>query len=79
MKINSKDFRVRFGEKVTLKECPTIVQPICTSKKLHQKLQEEHVEELSSPQHLYYAPRRYLKTDAKRRRELKLIHKQVWR
>ena len=33
MKINSKDFRVRSGKKVTLKEWPTIVKPFCKSKK----------------------------------------------
>src|ERR1017187_5100209 len=59
MKINSKDFRVRPGEKVKLKEWPTIVKPFCTSKKQHQKLLGEHVEELSSLQRLYYASNRY--------------------
>ena len=33
MKINSKDFRVRPGEKVKLKEWPTIVKPFYKSKK----------------------------------------------
>jgi hypothetical protein len=31
MKIISKDFRVEPGEKVTLREWPTIVKPICKS------------------------------------------------
>ena len=59
MKINSKDFRVRPGKKVKLKEWPTIVKPFCKSKKRYQKLLEEHVEELSSLQHLHYASNRY--------------------
>ena len=59
MKINSKDFRVPPGEKVKLREWPTIVKPFCKSKKRYQKLLEEHVEELSSLQHLHYASNRY--------------------
>jgi probable phosphoglycerate mutase len=50
MKINSKDFRVRPGEKVKLRERPTMVKPFCKSKKRYQKLLGEHVEELSSLQ-----------------------------
>jgi PPK2 family polyphosphate:nucleotide phosphotransferase len=59
MKINSKDFRVQPGEKVNLKDWPTIVQPYCKSKKQFQKLIEEHVEELSSLQRLHYASNHY--------------------
>src|ERR1039457_5421285 len=59
MKINSKDFRVRPGEKVKLSEWPTIVKPFCTSKERYQKLLGEHVEELSSLQRLHYASNRY--------------------
>jgi len=59
MKINSKDFRVRPGENVKLSEWPTIVKPFCKSKKQYQKLLVEHVEELSSLQHLHYASNRY--------------------
>jgi len=59
MKINSKDFRVEPGEKVKLKEWPTMVQPFCKSKKRYQKLLEAHVEELSSLQRLHYASNRY--------------------
>ena len=59
MKINSKDFRVRPGEKVKLREWPTIVKPFCKSKKRYQKLLGEHVEELSSLQRLHYAFNRY--------------------
>ncbi len=59
MKINSKDFRVRPGEKVDLGEWPTIVKPFCKSKEQYQKLLGEHVEALSSLQQLHYANNRY--------------------
>ena len=59
MRINSKNFRVRLGEKVNLGEWPTRVKPFCKSKKRYQKLLEEHVEELSSLQRLHYASNRY--------------------
>ena len=59
MKINSKKFRVRPGEKVQLSEWPTIVKPFCKSQKEYQQLLGEHVEELSSLQHLHYASNRY--------------------
>ena len=59
MKINSKDFRVRPGEKVKLNEWPTKVKPFFKSKKQYQKLLEEHVEELNSLQQLHFASNRY--------------------
>jgi PPK2 family polyphosphate:nucleotide phosphotransferase len=59
MKINSKDFRVRAGKKVTLREWPTTVKPFFKSKKRYQELLGEHVEELSSLQRLHYASNRY--------------------
>jgi len=59
MKINSKDFRVRPGEKVRLTEWPTSVKPICKSKDQYQELLAEHVEKLSSLQRLHYASNRY--------------------
>jgi len=59
MKINSKDFRVPPGAKLKLREWPTIVKPICKSKKQYQKLLEEHIGELSSLQQLQYASNRY--------------------
>ena len=58
MKTNSKDFRVRPGAKVKLKEWPTRVKPFYKSKKGYQKLLEEHVETLSALQHLHYASNR---------------------
>jgi PPK2 family polyphosphate:nucleotide phosphotransferase len=59
MKINSKDFRVPPGEKIKLKKWPTIVKPVCKSKKRYQKLLEKHIEELSALQRLHYASSRY--------------------
>ena len=59
MKINSKNFRVGPGEKVKLKEWPTMVKPFCKSKKRYQKLLAEHVEELSALQRLLYASNGY--------------------
>jgi PPK2 family polyphosphate:nucleotide phosphotransferase len=59
MKIKSKDFRVQPGEKIELKEWPTIVKPFFKSKKRYKKLLKEHVEELSSLQRLHYASNRY--------------------
>jgi len=59
MKIKSKDFRVRPGAKVKLKEWPTLVKAVCKSKKQYHKLLEAHVEELSELQRLHYASNRY--------------------
>jgi len=59
MKINSKDFRVRPGEKVKLRKWPTVVQLFCKSQKAYRKLLGEHVEKLSSLQNLQYASSRY--------------------
>jgi PPK2 family polyphosphate:nucleotide phosphotransferase len=59
MKIDSKDFLVRPGQKVTLREWPTVVKPFRKSKKQYQKLLGEHIEELSSLQRLHYASSRY--------------------
>jgi len=59
MKINSKDFRVQPGEKVKLREWPTMVKPFCKSKKRYQKLLAENAEELSALQRLHYASNRY--------------------
>jgi PPK2 family polyphosphate:nucleotide phosphotransferase len=59
MKINSDDFRVRPGKKVDLSHWPTVVKPVCKSKKAYEKLLQEHVEQLSSLQQLHYASNRY--------------------
>jgi PPK2 family polyphosphate:nucleotide phosphotransferase len=59
MKINSKDFRIQEGEKVDLENWPTMVKPICKSKKRYQELLQEHVEALDSLQRLHYASNHY--------------------
>jgi PPK2 family polyphosphate:nucleotide phosphotransferase len=59
MKINSKDFRVRPGEEVKLRDWPTTVKPYCKSKREYQELLVEHVEQLGSLQQLHYASNRY--------------------
>src|SRR5579862_6903314 len=59
MKINSKDFRVREGDKVNLKKWPTLVDPVYKSKEQYQELLGEHVAELSSQQQLLYASNRH--------------------
>ena len=59
MKINAKDFRVRPGEKVNLRDWPTVVKPFYQSKKQYKKLMGEHVGELSALQSLHYASNRY--------------------
>jgi PPK2 family polyphosphate:nucleotide phosphotransferase len=59
MKIHSKDFRVRPGEKVDLKKWPTIVKPFYKSKNRYHKLLEKHVEELSALQQIHFASNRY--------------------
>lgn len=55
MKINSKDFRVREGDKVKLKAWPTRVKPFYQSKEQYQTLLSEQVEALSALQQLHYA------------------------
>ena len=59
MKINSKDFRVREGDKVNLKKWPTLVDPAYKSKDQYKKPLGEHVAELSSQQQLLYASNRH--------------------
>ena len=59
MKIKSKDFRVQPGEKVNLGKWPTLVKPICKSKKGYQELLAGHIAELSALQQLHYASNRH--------------------
>ena len=57
--IATEKFRVQPDENVQLSKWPTIVKPICKSKKAYQKLLGEHVEELSSLQRIHYAANRH--------------------
>ena len=50
---------MRPGRKVKLGQWPTVVKPICESKKAYSKLLKEHVEELSALQQLHYASNHY--------------------
>jgi len=59
MKIESKDFRVREGDKVNLEKWPTAVDPVYKSKEQYKNLLEEHVAKLSEMQHLHYASNRH--------------------
>ncbi len=59
MKIDSKDFRVREGERVRLKKWPTKVAPFYKSKKHYAKILADHVEQLSDRQNILYAHNRY--------------------
>ncbi len=59
MKIHPKDFRVRAGEKIKLKQWPTRVNRFYKSKEQYERLLEEHKAELSDLQGLLYANSRY--------------------
>ncbi len=58
-KIDSNDFRVPQGEEVNLKKWPTLVKPVCKSKKDYKKLLQQQVDELIALQRLHYASNRY--------------------
>jgi PPK2 family polyphosphate:nucleotide phosphotransferase len=55
MKIQSKSFRVKEGQKVGLNKWPTRVHPLYNSEKEYRKLLEQHIEELNSLQQRHYA------------------------
>jgi PPK2 family polyphosphate:nucleotide phosphotransferase len=59
MKINTKDFRVRPGEKVALKEWPTMVKPFYKSEKQYQQTPGRTRGEVELPAALHYASNRY--------------------
>ena len=59
MKIDTKDFLVRPGEKVKLKDWPTRVKPVYGSKEEYKEILDKHVKELSSRQQLLYGCDRY--------------------
>ena len=59
MKINSKDFLVRSGEKVKLKKWPTNVKPVYKSKERYHQILAEHIKDMTSLQSLLYASNRY--------------------
>ena len=55
MKISAKQFRIREGDTVDLKEWPTEIESAYKSKKHYREMLEEHVERLSAQQQLLYA------------------------
>src|SRR6267143_3670062 len=59
MKIHPKDYRVRAGDEIKLKQWPTRVSRFYKSKEQYEKLLEEHKAELSDLQGLLYANNRY--------------------
>jgi PPK2 family polyphosphate:nucleotide phosphotransferase len=59
MKIKSRDFQVKEGEKVKLKKRPTRVKPVYDSKVEYKDILEDQVAELSDLQRLHYASNRY--------------------
>jgi PPK2 family polyphosphate:nucleotide phosphotransferase len=59
MKINPRDFRVREGEKVSLKKWPTKVAAVYGSKEEYERLLAEHIEQLRAQQELLYASNSY--------------------
>jgi PPK2 family polyphosphate:nucleotide phosphotransferase len=59
MKIDTDDFRVRAGDKVTLHKWATRVAPVYKSKADYQDILRDHVERLSALQSKLYAANRY--------------------
>ena len=59
MKIHAKEFRVKSGKEVHLKDWPTLVKPLFKSKEAYRERLAEHIEELSSLQQLHYASNRH--------------------
>jgi PPK2 family polyphosphate:nucleotide phosphotransferase len=59
MDIEYKDFCVRQGQKVDLKQYPTLAVPFYDSKEEYKGLLEKHVGELSRLQNIFYADGRY--------------------
>ena len=59
MNVNSKNFRVKAGDKVKLKEWPREKNLITESKEEYQQILIEHTQELSAQQNMLYASNRY--------------------
>lgn len=58
-KIKLDSFRVREGQKVSLKKWPTDIQKVYSSKEAYKEALEEHVKELNELQRIHYADNRY--------------------
>jgi PPK2 family polyphosphate:nucleotide phosphotransferase len=59
MKIPTKEFRIRAGDRVRLKQLPTKVKPVYKSDEQYKELLAEHIKELSKHQDLLYAESRH--------------------
>jgi PPK2 family polyphosphate:nucleotide phosphotransferase len=59
MKIDTKDFLVKPGEKVKLKNWPTCVKPYYGSKEEYKEVLEKHTQDLSAIQQLLYGANKY--------------------
>jgi PPK2 family polyphosphate:nucleotide phosphotransferase len=59
MKINTKQFRIKPGSKISLKKTPTKVKPFYKSKDQYSKLLSKQVDEMAQLQQLHYASDRY--------------------
>jgi PPK2 family polyphosphate:nucleotide phosphotransferase len=59
MKIHSKDFRVREGDRVNLNKWPTRVRPVYRSNDDYEQLLNTHVKKLATQQELLYASNGY--------------------
>jgi len=59
MKIDLNQFRVGEGQKINLRDRPTVIEPFYSSKKEYKQLLDDHAGELSSLQRLLYASNQY--------------------
>ena len=59
MKIDTKEFLVRTGAKVKLKDWPTDIKPLCASKEEYKEVLEKHVKQLDSLHQLLYGANKY--------------------
>ncbi len=59
MSIDASAFCVTDGTKVKLRNWPTLVKPVYSSKRQYRRLLKDHVERLSALQELHYASNRY--------------------
>lgn len=57
--IKPDDFRVREGQRVSLKKWPTDISKVYSSKEAYKEVLEKHTEELSELQRVHYADNRY--------------------
>lgn len=57
--IDTKDFLVPPGKKVSLKHWPTLVKPVYATKEAYREILEDHVARMSSLEELLYACSRY--------------------